>query len=151
MISPEALAASERSRAPKTLQPQPEQREGSGVAQVDNGRGGEHASDIVGEHASAAQSAAPTKTSSSTEAFHLLYSKSKVYVHPTPYARDNVPGYVALLRRGPARPTADGSNIFLAFMPEALLQERDELDCFVQVEVQRGGRVEGTLVRDEGQ
>ena len=29
----------------------------------------------------------------------LLYSKSKVYVHPTAYARDNIPGFVALVKR----------------------------------------------------
>ncbi|AEO56871.1 hypothetical protein MYCTH_2302291 [Thermothelomyces thermophilus ATCC 42464] len=29
----------------------------------------------------------------------LLFSKSKVYVHPTPSARDNIPGYIALLQQ----------------------------------------------------
>lgn len=29
----------------------------------------------------------------------LLYSKSKVYVNPTPYARDNIPGFVALVKK----------------------------------------------------
>lgn len=31
--------------------------------------------------------------------YRLLYSKSKVYVNPTPYARDNIPGFVALVKR----------------------------------------------------
>lgn len=31
--------------------------------------------------------------------FRLLYSKSKVYVNPTVYARDNIPGFVALVKR----------------------------------------------------
>jgi hypothetical protein len=31
--------------------------------------------------------------------YRLLYSKSKVYVHPTAYARDNIPGFVALVKR----------------------------------------------------
>ena len=31
--------------------------------------------------------------------FRLLYSKSKVYVNPTAYARDNIPGFVALVKR----------------------------------------------------
>lgn len=31
--------------------------------------------------------------------YSLLYSKSKVYVHPTAYARDNVPGFVAIVRK----------------------------------------------------
>lgn len=29
----------------------------------------------------------------------LLYSKSKVYVHPTAYSRDNIPGFVTLVKR----------------------------------------------------
>jgi hypothetical protein len=28
--------------------------------------------------------------------YRLLYSKSKVYVNPTAYARDNIPGFVGL-------------------------------------------------------
>lgn len=31
--------------------------------------------------------------------YRLVYSKSKVYVHPTAYARDNIPGFVALVKR----------------------------------------------------
>ena len=30
--------------------------------------------------------------------YRLLYSKSKVYVNPTAYARDNIPGFVALVK-----------------------------------------------------
>ena len=33
------------------------------------------------------------------ERYRLLYSKSKVYVHPTAYARDNIPGFVTLVRQ----------------------------------------------------
>lgn len=29
----------------------------------------------------------------------LIYTKSKVYVNPTAYARDNIPGFVALVKR----------------------------------------------------
>ena len=29
----------------------------------------------------------------------LLYSKSKVYIHPTAYSRDNIPGFVTLVKR----------------------------------------------------
>jgi hypothetical protein len=35
----------------------------------------------------------------STASYRLLYSKSKVYVNPTPYARDNIPGFVALVKK----------------------------------------------------
>lgn len=38
----------------------------------------------------------------------LLWSKSKVYVHPTAYARDNIPGFVALTKR--VRPCARGAR-----------------------------------------
>lgn len=33
------------------------------------------------------------------EKYRLLYSKSRVYVHPTAYARDNIPGFVTLVKR----------------------------------------------------
>lgn len=33
------------------------------------------------------------------EKYRLIYSKSKVYVNPTAYARDNIPGFVALVKR----------------------------------------------------
>lgn len=33
------------------------------------------------------------------EKYRLVYSKSKVYVNPTAYARDNIPGFVALVKR----------------------------------------------------
>jgi hypothetical protein len=29
----------------------------------------------------------------------LLYSKSKVYIHPTAYAQDNIAGFVAIIRK----------------------------------------------------
>jgi TBC1 domain family member 15 len=35
----------------------------------------------------------------STANHRLLYSKSKVYVYPTPYARDNIPGFMALVKK----------------------------------------------------
>ena len=31
--------------------------------------------------------------------YRLVYSKSKVYVNPTAYARDNIPGFLALVKR----------------------------------------------------
>ncbi|TKA50085.1 hypothetical protein B0A55_13263, partial [Friedmanniomyces simplex] len=31
----------------------------------------------------------------------LLYAKSKVYVHPTASARDNIPGWVAIIQQKP--------------------------------------------------
>ena len=29
----------------------------------------------------------------------LIYAKSKVYVNPTAYARDNIPGFAAIVKR----------------------------------------------------
>lgn len=31
--------------------------------------------------------------------YRLLYTKSKVYVNPTAYARDNIPGFISLVKR----------------------------------------------------
>ena len=33
------------------------------------------------------------------EKYRLLYSKSKVYVQPTAYAKDNIPGFAVLVKR----------------------------------------------------
>ena len=83
--------------------------------------------------------------------FTLLWSKSKVYVHPTPYARDNVAGYIAVLRKGAYRPMANATNIYLAFMPEKLLEERDELGIFVEVEMKEGTIEAVKEVVDQGE
>ena len=39
------------------------------------------------------------KKSPEDDHYRLVYTKSKVYVHPTAYARDNIPGFVALVKR----------------------------------------------------
>ncbi|TCD68897.1 GTPase activating protein [Steccherinum ochraceum] len=61
----------------------------------------------------------------------LIYSKSKVYVNPTAYARDNIPGFVALVKREAATP-----SYLLAWIPETLLNEKgqNEWDKFVKIE-----------------
>ncbi|KAK9381343.1 rab-GTPase-TBC domain-containing protein [Kockiozyma suomiensis] len=51
----------------------------------------------------------------------LLFAKSKVYVHPTPSAKDNIPGFIALVRP----PGASDREILLAWMPESLLRGED--------------------------
>ncbi|RDB21453.1 GTPase-activating protein GYP7 [Hypsizygus marmoreus] len=63
--------------------------------------------------------------------YRLVYSKSKVYVNPTAYARDNIPGFVALVKREAANAT-----YLLAWIPESLLNERgsSEWDKFVKIE-----------------
>jgi hypothetical protein len=67
----------------------------------------------------------------SEEKHRLVYSKSKVYVNPTAYARDNIPGFVALVKRETANPT-----FLLAWIPETLLNEKGstEWDKFARVE-----------------
>lgn len=42
---------------------------------------------------------APSVPEDETPLCRLLYSKSKVYVNPTAYARDNIPGFVALVKQ----------------------------------------------------
>lgn len=78
----------------------------------------------------------------------LLYSKSKVYIHPTPSAKDNIPGYIALLQQKPApdsRPTSSAStssklkaasSLLLAWLPEHSLG--DALDIYVKVDLAEG-------------
>ncbi|KAF5381100.1 hypothetical protein D9615_003903 [Tricholomella constricta] len=63
--------------------------------------------------------------------YRLVYSKSKVYVNPTAYARDNIPGFVALVKREATNPI-----YLLAWIPETLLNEKgsSEWDKFVKVE-----------------
>ncbi len=99
----------------------------------------------------AASSATPSTPASDPSAFHLLYAKSKVYVHPTPYSRDNIAGYVAVLRKGPKQPRADGGNVYLAFMPEDLLKEREELSQWVEVECRAGGEPSQRELSSTGQ
>ncbi|KAI0442595.1 GTPase-activating protein GYP7 [Xylaria telfairii] len=78
----------------------------------------------------------------------LLYSKSKVYIHPTPSAKDNIPGYVALLQQKGIpgeRPTSSSSRIsnspastdlLLAWLPESSLG--DAASIYVKVDLTDG-------------
>ncbi|KAL1970265.1 hypothetical protein VTN77DRAFT_5425 [Rasamsonia byssochlamydoides] len=73
----------------------------------------------------------------------LLFSKSKVYVHPTPSSKDNIPGFIALLQRKPAPETtanssgpsqhADASSYLLAWVPESALG--DAYSTYVKVDL----------------
>nr|AXS58706.1 putative GTPase activating protein homeolog f [Epichloe coenophiala] len=75
----------------------------------------------------------------------LLFSKSKVYVHPTPSAKDNIPGYMALLQQKPStpgRPTSSSSHestspassdLLLAWVPESALG--DSANVYVKVDL----------------
>ncbi|EXJ86502.1 hypothetical protein A1O3_03453 [Capronia epimyces CBS 606.96] len=88
---------------------------------------------------------------STTRGVKLLYSKSKVYVHPTPSAKDNIPGFIALVQQKPAplspddRPNSSDSSgkrtnaasYLLAWVPEASLAQ-DELSAYVKVDLKDG-------------
>ncbi|CAK4034717.1 GTPase-activating gyp7 [Lecanosticta acicola] len=70
----------------------------------------------------------------------LLYAKSKVYVHPSPSAKDNVAGFIGLQQQRPEEsepPTSPGSSgggnklrsrsdLLLAWLPESGLGEAGE-------------------------
>ncbi|CAA7271753.1 unnamed protein product [Cyclocybe aegerita] len=79
-----------------------------------------------------ASGSAPKKAQEDDK-YRLIYSKSKVYVNPTAYARDNIPGFVALVKREAVNPI-----YLLGWIPETLLSERgpSEWDKFVKVEEQ---------------
>jgi hypothetical protein len=79
--------------------------------------------------------------------YRLVYTKSKVYVNPTAYARDNIPGFVALVKRvripalpdvlrSPGIQEAANPTYLLAWIPETLLNEKGstEWDKFAKVE-----------------
>ncbi|KAI9802824.1 MAG: GTPase activating protein [Piccolia ochrophora] len=78
----------------------------------------------------------------------LLFSKSKVYVHPTPSSKDNIPGFIALIQQKPPvapstspRPTSSSSgsanrapsSLLLAWLPETSLG--DAYDTYVKVDL----------------
>lgn len=71
---------------------------------------------------------------------------AQVYVHPTPSARDNIPGFIALVQQkspaeaNDARPTSSSSarsvhssNLLLAWLPETSLG--DSYDTYVKVDM----------------
>src|SRR3981189_2405907 len=72
----------------------------------------------------------------------------KVYIHPTPSAKDNIPGYIALLQQKPApdsRPTSSSSttskaktaaSLLLAWLAEHSLG--DARDIYVKVDLSDG-------------
>jgi TBC1 domain family member 15 len=88
---------------------------------------------------------------STTKGVKLLFSKSKVYVHPTPSAKDNIAGFIALVQQKSAplasdeqRPTSsassaskkptNASSYLLAWVPEASLAQ-DDLSTYVKVDM----------------
>ena len=83
--------------------------------------------------------------------YRLIYTKSKVYVNPTAYARDNIPGFAAIVKRVRlpslsilTKPLirltcfqeAITLTYLLAWIPESLLTEKgkEEWDKFLRTE-----------------
>lgn len=76
--------------------------------------------------------------SNTTKGVKLLFAKSKVYVHPTPSAKDNVAGFVSILQQkseASEAPTTPGSSsgrsrarsdLLLAWVPETGLGDATE-------------------------
>ncbi|ODV92860.1 hypothetical protein CANCADRAFT_94517 [Tortispora caseinolytica NRRL Y-17796] len=65
----------------------------------------------------------------------LLFSKSKVYVHPTSSSKDNIPGFLAIVRST----TGSGSTsdaILISWVPEDSLLEKNEVDSYIKVDLQ---------------
>ncbi|KAL8995064.1 MAG: hypothetical protein Q9169_005133 [Polycauliona sp. 2 TL-2023] len=83
--------------------------------------------------------------SSSGRGVKLLYSKSKVYVHPTPSSKDNIPGFIALIQQKEPTPERRGSSstassrnnkasaYLLAWLPESSLGS--SLETYLKVDL----------------
>ena len=86
--------------------------------------------------------------SSISKGVKLLFSKSKVYVHPSPSAKDNISGFIALAQQKsaplssearPASSTPDAKNstassYLLAWVPESSLAQ-DDYNTYVKVDM----------------
>lgn len=60
----------------------------------------------------------------------LLFAKSKVYVHPSSSAKDNIPGFLALIRPR----NATDKDILLAWIPEPIINSED-YNSYVKVDL----------------
>ncbi|KAG8531978.1 uncharacterized protein KY384_003614 [Bacidia gigantensis] len=87
--------------------------------------------------------------SSSGKGVKLLFSKSKVYVHPTPTSKDNIAGFVALIQQktpefetltrttsSASSQSAKASSYLLAWLPESSLGSAH--DSYIKVELSDG-------------
>ncbi|KAL8788988.1 MAG: hypothetical protein Q9213_001397 [Squamulea squamosa] len=81
--------------------------------------------------------------STSGQGVKLLFSKSKVYVHPTPSSKDNIPGFIALIQQkepgserissSPSSRSNHASAYLLAWLPESSLGS--SLDAYLKVDL----------------
>lgn len=74
-------------------------------------------------------------SSQTSSKVQLLFSKSKVYVHPSKSSKDNIPGFLALVR---PKGAAD-KEILLSWIPESVLQSNNnDYDNYVKVDMDPG-------------
>ncbi|KAL8767700.1 MAG: hypothetical protein Q9209_005880 [Squamulea sp. 1 TL-2023] len=81
--------------------------------------------------------------STSGRGVKLLFSKSKVYVHPTPSSKDNIPGFIALIQQkepdserrssSPSSTSNHASAYLLAWLPESSLGS--SLDAYLKIDL----------------
>lgn len=72
-----------------------------------------------------------TTPSQSSNKVQLLFAKSKVYIHPSTSAKDNVAGFLALVRPS----NATDKEILLAWIPEVFLKSTSDYDSYVKVDL----------------
>lgn len=61
----------------------------------------------------------------------MLFAKSKVYIHPSASAKDNIPGFLALVRP----PGASDKDVLLAWVPESYIKNTPDYDSYVKVDL----------------
>ena len=67
-------------------------------------------------------------------ALRFSWSKSKVYIHPTAYAKNNVAGWLAI-----SQVSDSADNYLLSWLPEALVEEGEDYENYVFVETAESG------------
>ena len=69
--------------------------------------------------------------------YRLLYTKSKVYVNPTAYARDNIPGFVAIVKRVRRLPQFLTSSYTCVFIVPFVCAGGDKPYSFARVDTRK--------------
>ncbi|PLW50278.1 hypothetical protein PCANC_05602 [Puccinia coronata f. sp. avenae] len=60
--------------------------------------------------------------------YKLRWSKSKVYIHPTSFLRDNLPGYLGVLQRAPR-------SFYLSWIPERAVEDSSEREAWLKLDL----------------
>lgn len=61
----------------------------------------------------------------------MLFAKSRVYIHPSASAKDNIPGFLALVRP----PGTSDKDVLLAWVPESYIKNTPDYDSYVKVDL----------------